>query len=739
MKKALDNFVLIFILFIPFLYLYISYGFRINVDLESLSTLFFSIFFFICFIYLYKNNIAKRLLEVFILYVLIAMGYMLFNKINIFDNLSNVLGIFYFPIFALFFSNYDNKWISKKYISYIFLIFTSILTISYIYKFNLDLEIEYKKGFIGLLYNGNIISPILITLLPIAMLFTYNSKSYIIKGLFYITTIVSLIMVGTKTILLGCIIYFIIIALKYFKKKPHVALILATVFTGIVVVLPLIPQYQNFRTTRIYDMSNNDNKLSVEYIDKKVFGHRIEESKPITKYYLDSPIMSKLFGVEFIRTEIDFIDILLTIGIVGVILYLVMMYVVIKNSPLKGIYNVIFIIMIFASCIQGNIFTNPLVYIFIALLFSINRIKDDNKKNILLVSNMYPTINDQSYGIFVKNTYEALLTQYNVDKVVIGKHNNVLIKLLAYIYLHLLTIIKMTFNNYDYVYVHYISHSSIGPIIGDILSKNVKIIYNAHGNDVIADSKRDLKNIERSKRYLKRAYKVVVPSEYYKEVMVDEYKIPEKKVFVYPSGGVDVNLFTDMDSKKAREQLGLEKKNKYIGYISRIDKDKGYDTFIEAINILVKDKKYKNYKYIIVGDGKEKKILNSLINQYNLQDSVILYDKVSREELVYLYNSLDIFVFPTRRVSDSLGLVGIEALACETITITSDARGPKSYMNGKNGYTFKQDSYEDLVKTINKVNELDKDHLDKLRKAGRKTALAYSSDNTIDILKKVFR
>ena len=194
-----------------------------------------------------------------------------------------------------------------------------------------------------------------------------------------------------------------------------------------------------------------------------------------------------------------------------------------------------------------------------------------------------------------------------------------------------------------------------------------------------------------------------------------------------------------MDKKKAKEALGLNTKEKYIGYVSRIEADKGYDTFVEAINIIKDDKKYKNYKYIIVGDGNEKNILLSLIKQYNLQDNVILYDSLSREELVYFYNSLDMFVFPTRRKSDSLGLVGLESLSCETLTITSDARGPKSYMTSKNGFVFDQDSYNDLAKVLNKVIDLDEEKTLKIKANGRKTALDYSSNNTSDILKKIFR
>ena len=155
MKKVFDNFILVFILFMPFLYLYISYGVKMDIPLESLGTLLFSVFFFICFIYLYINKIGRKALYVFIIYLLLAISYLFINKIDIISGLNNILSIFYLPIFILFFSHYKNRWINKKFISYLYLIITTILVLSFIYRLNVHLELEYKKGFIGLFYNAN--------------------------------------------------------------------------------------------------------------------------------------------------------------------------------------------------------------------------------------------------------------------------------------------------------------------------------------------------------------------------------------------------------------------------------------------------------------------------------------------------------------------------------------------------------------------------------------------------------
>jgi glycosyltransferase involved in cell wall biosynthesis len=742
MKKFIDNYLLVFIMFIPFLYLYISYGIKVEVDLKLLGFILFSFLFAVGYLYLLVNKDMREVMIGYLIFMLLAIGFTFINNMNSFDNIQFILTILYFPVYVLFFSNYENKWLNKKYISYVYLIFAVILTISYMFRFNYELALEYKKGFIGLFYGANVISPIMAVLMPIALEYANKSKSYFVKGLFYVTTIVSVLFLGTKTIYASLVVYFIYCLGKYFKKKPHVALIVATMASSLVVILPMIPQYQNFRTEKIYNAMKDDTSLyNEENVDKFLFGFKLSKTRNTFEHIYERNSKYNLaFGTDYNYIGIDYVDIFFTIGAVGLILYIGFLVYAIYQSRIKGLYLILFGTMFLASFFQGNIFTNYYVYIFVALLFLFTHQEEDDRTRILVVSNMYPSKKNQSYGIFVKNVIDRLALSNRVDKVVMTKHNNIITKAIAYIIFHISVVVKMTFNNYDYVYVHFISHSSKGVVFASHFVKNTKIVFNAHGNDVVADREVDKKNISKSKKYLKYAYKVVVPSEYFKEVMVNEYKIKDKNVVVYPSGGVDLSLFKELDKKESKQALELDNKTKYIGYVSRIDTDKGYDTFVEAINVLSKDKKFSKYKFLIIGDGEEKSKLLHMIKNYNLEDVIIYKNKVSREELALIYNSLDMFVFPTRRKSESLGLVGLEAMACGCTTITTNVYGPSSYIkNKKNGYTFKYDKYEDLVEVIKTVSSLKEEDLDKIKKNAIKTASLYDSSTMDSILKKVFK
>jgi glycosyltransferase involved in cell wall biosynthesis len=354
---------------------------------------------------------------------------------------------------------------------------------------------------------------------------------------------------------------------------------------------------------------------------------------------------------------------------------------------------------------------------------------------------MYPSIKYPHYGIFVKNTYDLLLDNgYTVDKVVMFKTDNKVKKVFNYLRFYVESFLKSLWNNYDYIYVHFISHSTLGVILPYRFSKNTKLILNVHGNDVIADNDYELKNEKRSRKYLCYATKVIVPSNYFKNVIKEKYNVKSNKIIVYPSGGVDVNKFKKINKKTALKNASLKDDIKYFGYVSRIEKDKGYDTLVLAINELKKQKKLKGIKFLIIGSGSEDNILDKLIEEYKLKKYIERRPFATQDELVNIYNSLVALIYPTRRKSESLGLTGLEALASEALVIGSNKYGPSDYLiDNENSITFNPEDYEELAKKIEGTLKLKVRERNRLTKNGREKALEYSLENTKDNLLNVFK
>ena len=163
-------------------------------------------------------------------------------------------------------------------------------------------------------------------------------------------------------------------------------------------------------------------------------------------------------------------------------------------------------------------------------------------------------------------------------------------------------------------------------------------------------------------------------------------------IFVTPSGGVDVDLFKPTNVRDNH-------KNKVkIGFSSHLSTDKGIDLIIEFLkNVSVLkfngDVKIELH-YIKYGLEKEKysKILRGFPN-------TIEYPIARKEEMPKFYNTIDLFLFPTKR--DSLGTVGLEALACGVPVLGTDDFALKEYiLPGINGELFKKDDYYSFEKNL---------------------------------------
>lgn len=361
---------------------------------------------------------------------------------------------------------------------------------------------------------------------------------------------------------------------------------------------------------------------------------------------------------------------------------------------------------------------------------------------VLVVSNMFPSKKVPNYGTFVKNFCD----QFNeigidYDKVVKTKDNN---KIISYIIYYFKVSFYGVFKSYDVIYVHYASHNAL-PLLIISKIKKVKIFTNVHGGDVLPQSQIHRKMQKFTKRLLTISEKVVVPSIYFKNLMVDMYKLPEEKIHIYPSAGVNEKLFYPYspDNKKLRHledfDVVLEKGIDYIGFVGRLESGKGWATFLKAIHILKRERKFINKKVIIVGYGNQYNRFVELINKYNLQEVVVYIQSLPQNKLPVIYNLLSVFCFPSE-AKESLGLVALEALACGVPVIASNHAAPNYYIkDGYNGFKFEKGNAVDLANKLEYFFNLSNEKVSRLRKNACKSGSVYYSNNIQKQLENIFK
>ncbi len=704
-KQSPINFVFIFILLLPFMDFLSFFN---NSCFLSLSILSKGILLIYALFYIFKNTEHRKIFLFFCIYFFIYSCYLIKENLSMEFFLTNTITIFSLPILILFFANYKKEAINKKTIFYLSLITLVLFQISYIFSISMDS-----------LYSSYLL------LFSCAFIYIKESNNYLLKVFYFLFFIIVLLLIHNFLFSLGFLFLFLYFLCQKEIRKSFKTLV--TVFV-LLFVLTLYIKPLNFQNKSLEGFSEISERLSsLEKVHQK---------------FKESSALEKVLGMKEVdrKTNIDFFDIFYYLGILGMGFYIVFFFYVLNKSKLSKQYCYTFIFFFLYSYF-GNILTNIYIIPYLALLFLISKNeKGIMKKNILFVSNMYPDEKNPHYGIFVKNTYEILKKDNVIDLVVIHKSERKVKKLVSYVYLCGVSFWKAIFNNYDFIYVHFISHTPIGVFFPYLCSKNTKLVLNVHGNDLVADTKTDAKYLTLSKLFLKRTDIVISPSKYFERILRKDYKIGKEKIVIYPSGGVDTNKFKKVNKKNALKNAKLDLKYKYFGYISRIEKDKGYDTFVKAIHELEKKKISKEIKFLLVGDGSEEDNLNILIKKYKLEDRIIRRPLVSQEELVSIYNSLEAFVYPTRRKSESLGLTGIEAMACEVLVIGSNKFGPSDYLiDNENSLTFDPLDFKELAEKIEQALKMSKKEKDNLTKNARLKSEEYGIEIIEKIILKVFR
>lgn len=359
---------------------------------------------------------------------------------------------------------------------------------------------------------------------------------------------------------------------------------------------------------------------------------------------------------------------------------------------------------------------------------------------VLLVANMYPSKKYPHYGVFIKNIEDILINMDNVQikRVVMKKIDNIFLKVISYIVFYIKIIFYSSFGNFDVFYGHFISHIAIPIIILRKINKKIKIIVNAHGNDIVPDREKDFKWVSLVKKALSKSDYIIVPSEYFKCILINEYNISKDIIFIFPSGGIDRKVFFKKNKTEILEKYKFDPTKKYIGYVSRIERNKGWDVFLKMIKIF-KDNNENEFKFIIVGDGDEIDQFDEMATELEIENQIIRFKLLSQNEISDLFNIFDFFCFPTYRKSESLGLVGIEAMACETLVISSDKYGPSTYMkNGVNGFTFHSEDSNDLYYRIKHLFTLTEEEKNKIINNALKTVEIYDKENVSRLLIDIF-
>ncbi|NMC35717.1 glycosyltransferase family 4 protein [Candidatus Beckwithbacteria bacterium] len=122
-----------------------------------------------------------------------------------------------------------------------------------------------------------------------------------------------------------------------------------------------------------------------------------------------------------------------------------------------------------------------------------------------------------------------------------------------------------------------------------------------------------------------------------------------------------------------RKKLGISSQTKlvlFVGALSSHQYYKGVQVLLQAVQTLPK-----HYVVHIIGEGDQKAEYQNIAKQMGLEKRVVFPSHISNKDLLSYYLAADIFTLPSTSNSEGFGLVLLEAMACQTPTITTTIIG----------------------------------------------------------------
>lgn len=172
---------------------------------------------------------------------------------------------------------------------------------------------------------------------------------------------------------------------------------------------------------------------------------------------------------------------------------------------------------------------------------------------------------------------------------------------------------------------------------------------------------------------LRHAQKIITVSDFTRREIMDLYPETEAAKITAIHNGYPSRLFFPINDEE-RVAAVLEKYNlerPFFLYAGRLEKKKNTQMLVEAFAWLRESRPEIKQKLVLIGNaGYGYDEVRYTIQQYNLEDEVLMPGWADEEDLPYLFNAASAFVFPSKH--EGFGIPILQALACGLPTTCSD-------------------------------------------------------------------
>jgi len=167
------------------------------------------------------------------------------------------------------------------------------------------------------------------------------------------------------------------------------------------------------------------------------------------------------------------------------------------------------------------------------------------------------------------------------------------------------------------------------------------------------------------KTAIKRSRVIFTPSQFVRDDVVQQYRVPADKILVTPNAADIPRLPDKIDLK----HYGIT--GPFLLHVGNAYPNKNLVRAMHALGLINQGREVP-LQLVLVGKKDAFHIgLEKLRDKLKLKDSVILTDRVSDNELVGLYRAASLYLLPS--LSEGFGIPGLEAMSYDLPVVSSNA------------------------------------------------------------------